>query len=218
ARVVGEKGLGRRVQLEAAQAQLADRPLQLLERQGALPGVDRGEADELIRVGLYHAGHIVVPNVGHAGGSLGVDIEDHAKDVERLIILIHLLRRAWHRPGLEVAGQLLFLQRRRVARRNRNMNMDVYGTHRHLAFGQNPWALYSVCYTGRRLQVSGSRLQVAGPRRQLATCDLQLGAVTLSSCHFVTPEQASLQPVAAMLRPGYAPRVPGPVWLAQHPL
>ena len=97
------------MQFESAQPQFLYRPFQFLDRQLTLPRIYGGKADESIWILPRNARHVIVANVRDAASRLGVNGEDDAKQIQRFVSLVHLLRRTRHIAGLEISGHVFFL-------------------------------------------------------------------------------------------------------------
>ena len=83
--VVDRPVLVHRVELDAGQAKLGDRPLELIGcgSRPAKSRVDRGEPDQVLRIGRHASGNVVVASLrirwsGHAQLAAGVDGADQA--------------------------------------------------------------------------------------------------------------------------------------------
>src|SRR5262245_2033038 len=129
ARVIGEKCLNGGMELETTKPQFIHRPLQLPQRDRPFPWIDRSEADELVGIFSDDLGYIVIADVAVSGARLGVDREDYAEDIQRLVFFIHLLRGLRQRGGFEIASHLPLFLRARVTARFRDVNMNVDCSH-----------------------------------------------------------------------------------------
>ena len=103
ATLVGCEALATGVELETTQAQVGDRPPQLVARRLPLPRVDRGEAHERVGVAVHAVGHEVVGERGQAHGALRVPGQQHTEHVVGAELLGHLVDRADRHLGAEVA-------------------------------------------------------------------------------------------------------------------
>ena len=88
-----------------------------LDRELALLRVDAAEGDEPLRVALHEVGVVVVGRRRAAGRRLGVDVQQHAEEIELLVEVGHLVGGLRRGAGAEVALRLL--GRREGVRRRR---------------------------------------------------------------------------------------------------